>query len=123
MEGVMTRPLRLASLILFCLVNCVMVSQTGPCSDSSVCVLTWQQDTSTDIGTGYVYRTGQNLSESVITASSISTDSFGQLCSLTLDGHVYAQPLVATNVKINNVTYRRVVYVVTEKDTLYAIDG
>jgi hypothetical protein len=61
-------------------------SAQNPCS-SGVCVTTWHNDT---------YHTGDNLSESSITPSSITTDNFGQLCSASLDGQVYAQPLVAT---------------------------
>jgi hypothetical protein len=40
-----------------------------------------------------------------------------------LDGQVYAQPLVVSGAKIGTTTYTYVVYVVSEKDTLYAIDG
>jgi len=72
-------------------------AQTQNLCNSGVCVLTWQQDTGTDIGQGYSYRTGQNLSELSITASSITSDNFGQLCSAALDGQVYAQPLVVTD--------------------------
>jgi hypothetical protein len=52
-------------------------------------VLTWHND---------AYRTGDNLGENTITPSSIQTDNFGQLCAANLDGQVYAQPLVATDV-------------------------
>ena len=51
---------------------------------SGVCVLTWQND---------AYRTGDNLSESTITSSSITTDDFGQLCAANLDGQVAGPPL------------------------------
>jgi len=81
---------------------------------TGVCVLTWHNDT---------YRTGQNLNESALTYNSINKDTLGQRCSVGLDGQVYAQPLVATNVTINNVFYPWVVYVVTQYDTLYAING
>ena len=84
-----------------------------PCN-TGVCVLTWQDDT---------YRTGNNLNESIITYNTITTDNFGRLCTASLDGQVYAQPLVVTNVKIGSTTWPNVVYVVTENDTLYAIDG
>jgi hypothetical protein len=47
------------------------------CPSGTACVTTWQNDT---------YRTGNNVSESTITASSITTDNFGQLCSVQLDG-------------------------------------
>jgi hypothetical protein len=77
-------------------------------------VLTWQNDN---------YRTGDNLNETVLTYNSINKNTFGQLCSTKLDGQVYSQPLVVTNVTINGVKYGRVAYVVTQKDTLYAIDG
>lgn len=94
------------------------------CQTSHVCVTTWQQDTGTGISTGYSYRTGQNLSESVITSSNITTDSFGQLCSQALDGQVYAQPLVVTDVVFTGQTQAKtVVYVVTQNDSVYAIDG
>src|SRR5271154_7643300 len=79
---------------------------------AGVCVLTWQDDT---------YRTGQNLNESTLTYDAINENTFGQLCSVQLDGQVYAQPLVVTDVTIGGVEYDRVAYVVTENDTLYAI--
>jgi hypothetical protein len=83
------------------------------------CVLTWQNDN---------YRTGQNLNETAITYQSFGNPNFefGQLCSVPLDGQVYAQPLVVTNVTIPPLTghlYKSVVYVVTENDTLYALQG
>jgi len=76
--------------------------------------LTWQNDT---------YRTGDNLNETTLTYSSVGKDTFGQLCSAQLDGQVYAQPLVVTNVTIGSTFYPSVVYVVTQKDSVYAING
>jgi hypothetical protein len=94
------------------------------CQTGHVCVTTWQQDTGTDIGSGYSYRTGQNLSESVITAGNITTDTFGKLCSANLDGQVYAQPLVVTDVNWKGLgTNYDIAYVVTENGTVYAIDS
>jgi hypothetical protein len=61
------------------------------CATGTVCVTTWHNDT---------YRTGDNLSESTLTASAITADNFGQLCSIGLDGQVFAQPLIVTNVAI-----------------------
>ena len=92
------------------------------CESGTTCVLTWQQDTPS-ICTGCAYRTGQNLTETKVTYQNITSDNFGQLCYAVLDGQVYAQPLVATNVTIGGTFYDRVVYVATQNDTLYAIDG
>jgi hypothetical protein len=91
------------------------------CPTTQVCALTWQQDTGTDIGAGYFYRTGQNLNEGKITAESFPSN-FGQLCSVQLDGQVYAQPLIVANVTIHGYT-GPVAYVVTENDTVYAIQA
>jgi hypothetical protein len=88
-------------------------SAQGLCS-TGVCVLTWHNDN---------YRTGDNLNESMIMYNTITTDNFGQLCSVQLDGQVYAQPLAVTKAKIGGITYNDVVYIVTQNDTLYAIDG
>lgn len=80
------------------------------CQSGHVCVTTWQQDTGTSIGSGFSYRTGQNLSESSITYNSITDDNFGQKCSAALDGQIYAQPLVITDVnwkKLGNQLHRR----------------
>ncbi len=84
------------------------------CATGTVCVTTWQNDN---------YRTGQNLSESTITYQTIATNDFGQLCSVPLDGQVYAQPLVVTGVQFQGGPARTVVYVVTQNDSIYAIDG
>ena len=84
------------------------------CATGTVCVTTWQNDNG---------RTGDNLNEGILTASSITGGNFGQLCSASLDGQVYAQPLVATNVNMGGINYPRVVYVVTQSNTLYAING
>ncbi len=104
---------RVIAVAVFLALASAPSSTQTPCS-SGICVLTWQNDT---------YRTGDNLSETTITPSSITTDNFGKLCSANLDGQVFAQPLVVTNVKIGSTTWPSVVYVVTENDTLYAIDG
>jgi len=86
-------------------------------------VTTWHQDIPA-ICTGCIYRTGQNLQESTVTYSNLSKNSFGQYCYYDqLDGQVYGQPLVVTNVAINGVTYPVVVYVVTMNGTVYAFDG
>ncbi len=84
-------------------------------ANSQVNVVTWHND---------VGRTGQNTSETALTQAKVSDDiTFGKVCSYTVDGQVYAQPLVVTNVKINGTTYSNVVYVATMNDSVYAFQG
>jgi len=100
-------------------------AQSTPCASGSgkVCVLTWQPDIGVNVCAGCAYRTGQNLQENVLTPSSIVNDNFGQLCSVALDGQVYAQPLIVANVTIPNQGTFDVAYVATQNNTLYAINA
>ena len=75
--------------------------------------------------------TGANLTETQLTPSNVNATDFGQLYNTPLDGQVYAEPLVLTNVAINagpNTvgtpgTYPSVVFVATQNDSLYAINA
>ena len=75
--------------------------------------------------------TGANLTETQLTPSNVNAADFGQLYNTPLDGQVYAEPLVLTNVTItagpNTVgtpgTYNSVVFVATQHDSLYAINA
>jgi hypothetical protein len=67
-------------------------------------------------------RTGQNLTEQILTPSNVKT-SFGQLFQDSVDGLVDAQPLIKTQVTIPGMGTHNVLYVVTENDTVYAFDA
>ena len=55
-------------------------------------------------------RTGQNLTETVLTPQNVNVSQFGKRVTYPVDGQVYAQPLI----------YNGSVYVATEHDSVYA---
>ena len=71
------------------------------------------------------YRTGWNRNELVLTPANVGKTTFGLLQSVPLDDQVDAQPLVVPEVLITAGNYQGahdVVYVVTENNSVYAID-
>ena len=69
------------------------------------------------------FRTGQNISETVLTPANVKTGSFGKLFSQAVDGAIYAQPLYMSGVNIPSQGIHNVVYVATENSSVYAFDA
>jgi outer membrane protein assembly factor BamB len=67
-------------------------------------------------------RSGQNLTESVLTPANVNATSFGLLRFLASDGKVDAQPLYLSGLDIAG-TQHDVVFVATENDSVYAFDA
>ena len=67
-------------------------------------------------------RTGQNLTETVLTASNVNSTSFGLKRTLAVTGKVDAQPLYLSQLTISG-TPHNTVFVATEHDLVYAFDS
>jgi len=70
-----------------------------------------------------ISRTGANTNETLLTPANVSKNSFGRLFSFPVDYVVMAQPLYVPNVKIPGQGTHNVIYIVTQADSVYAIDA
>ena len=68
-------------------------------------------------------RTGQNLSETALNTANVNSAEFGKLFTRAVDDEVYAQPLYVPNVTFPNVGSRKVLYVATVNNSVYAFDA
>ena len=85
----------------------------GPALTQGTDVVTYKND---------LARTGQNLTETVLTRSNVNATSFGKLHFLSTDGKVDAQPLYLSALTVGGTTHN-VVFVATENDSVYAFDA
>jgi outer membrane protein assembly factor BamB len=82
-------------------------------SASGADVVTYHNDTA---------RTGQNLNEVSLTASTVNSSSFGKLGFFNTDGKVDAQPLYLSSLKLGGGMHNAL-YTVTEHGSVYAFDA
>jgi hypothetical protein len=69
------------------------------------------------------YRSGTNPNESILTPTNVTTWSFGKLFSYLVDGYVYGQPLLVSNLTMSDGTTHNVLFAATENDSVYAFDA
>jgi hypothetical protein len=70
-----------------------------------------------------IARTGQNLSETILSPSTVNSKKFGRLFTMPVDGKIDAEPLYLSSVTIPGQGTHNVIYVVTENDSVYAFDA
>jgi hypothetical protein len=98
--------------------NSVILTVNAAAPATTTDVLTYHND---------IARTGQNLTETTLTTSNVTSAKFGKLGFYSVDGLVDAEPLYASNVIVpnngtNNGTHN-VLVVATENDSVYAFDA
>lgn len=122
------RPRQLAvfSAILFAiLVGIYLLSCTGRSSQQSGTTPPLSRPTANNSVTTYHNdnaRTGQNLSETILTPSNVNQASFGKLFVVSADGKVDAQPLYLPNINAAGQT-RNLLFVASEHGSVYAFDA
>jgi hypothetical protein len=68
-------------------------------------------------------RSGLNAGETLLTPSNVTASSFGKLFSYLVDGYVYGQPLLISNLAMSGGTTHNVLFAATENDSVYAFDA
>ena len=68
-------------------------------------------------------RIGAYLHETRLHAQNVNVTTFGKLFSRTVDGDLYAQPLIVTGVNLGKRGVRNVVFLATSRNWIYAYDA
>ncbi len=102
----------------------VVTNSAGSVTSNPATLTVTSASTGTDVVTYHndVGRTGQNLTETTLTPTNVSSTTFGKIGFFSTDGLVDAQPLYLSQLNIAGGTHN-VLYVVSEHDTAYAFDA
>jgi hypothetical protein len=68
-------------------------------------------------------RTGWNQSETDLTPAAVASSKFGLLTTLNVDGNVFAQPLLVSNLTLPDGTTHDVLIIATGHNSVYAFDA
>lgn len=68
-------------------------------------------------------RTGANLSEPVLNVANVAVESFGRQFHYDVDGPIFAQPLLVSDLQLSRGERRNVLFVATANNTVFAFDA
>jgi Immunoglobulin I-set domain len=94
-------------------------------SNAATLTVTTVAPSATDVLTYHndIARTGQNLNETILSTSNVTSAKFGKLGLYSVDGLVDAQPLYASNVAVPSNGTHNILIAATEHDSVYAFDA
>jgi hypothetical protein len=103
----------------------VVVSNSGGSVTSNAATLSVNAPAATDVLTYHndVARTGQNLTETTLTLSNVTSAKFGKLGFYPVDGLLDAEPLYTSNVTVPGNGKHNLLIAATENDSVYAFDA
>jgi hypothetical protein len=121
-------------LVLSCIFAAIAILTLTRCSNSNNTASSGTGSDDPDLGiksgvvsvSTYHYdnqRSGIQAKETLLTPANVNATSFGKLFTLPVDGQVFAQPLIATNVIMADGKAHDLVFIATEHDTVYAFDA
>jgi len=102
----------------------VIVNSAGSVTSNPATLTVTTATGSTDVLTYHndIARTGQNLSETILTTSNVASSTFGKLGVYTVNANVDAEPLYASAVTVAG-SKHNVLIVAAENDSVYAFDA
>jgi hypothetical protein len=70
-----------------------------------------------------ISRTGANTAETVLNQTNVNVNTFGKIFTRGVDGQIYAQPLIVSDLDFTGGVTRSVVIVATSRNMVYAFDA
>jgi hypothetical protein len=111
---------------MFGLTQCSSNSSTTNAGTTTSTGATIVPDPDTVSVTTYHYdnsRSGIQPQETALTPTNVNSSTFGKLFSVTVDGLVNAQPLIAANITMSDGQPHTLLLVATENDSVYAFNA